>query len=140
VKQSTKEVKAKGEKFSELAKRNELHHHLGMTGYAAKMEKWWQEEREAAEAGHPNPLQGIDERSRNYLYAPRPKRLKEGRTKYNSPREGCTNRGAGKPRAPRPRLWGFLEAELEGCGVLAIRRQLLPHEAEVQGRACPERP
>jgi hypothetical protein len=86
VKQSTKEVKAKGEKFSELAKRNELHHHLGMTGYAAKMEKWWQEEREAAEAGHPNPLQGIDERSRNYLYAPRPKRLKEGRTKYNKPK------------------------------------------------------
>ena len=41
VKQSTEEAKAKGEKFSELAKRNELHHHLGMTGYATKTEKWW---------------------------------------------------------------------------------------------------
>jgi hypothetical protein len=29
---STKEAKAKGEKFKELAKRNELAHHLGMTG------------------------------------------------------------------------------------------------------------
>ena len=54
-----------------------------MTGYAAKTEKWRLEEREAAEAGQPNPIQGIDERSRNYLYACKPKKLKEGRTKYN---------------------------------------------------------
>jgi hypothetical protein len=32
MKQLTEEAKAKGEKFSDLAKRNELHHHLGMTG------------------------------------------------------------------------------------------------------------
>ena len=83
VKQSTEEAKAKDEKFFELAKRNELHHHLGMIGYAAKMEKCRQEEREAAEARQPNPLQGIDERSRNYLYARKLKKLKEGRTKYN---------------------------------------------------------
>ena len=57
-----------------------------MTGYAAKMKKWRQEEREAAEAGQPNPLQGIDERSHNYLYARKPKKLKEGRTKYNEPK------------------------------------------------------
>ena len=56
MKQSTKEAKAKGEKFSELSKRNELHHHLGMTGYAAKMEKWRQEEREATKARQPNLL------------------------------------------------------------------------------------
>ena len=56
VKQSIEEAKAKGEKFSKLARRNELHHHLGMTRYAAKMEKWRQEEREAAEARQPNPL------------------------------------------------------------------------------------
>ena len=56
TKQSTKEAKAKGEKFFELAKRNEIHHHLGMIGYAAKMEKWRQEEREAATVGQPNPL------------------------------------------------------------------------------------
>jgi hypothetical protein len=41
MKQSTEDAKAKGEKFFELAKRKLLHHHLGMIGYAAKMEKWW---------------------------------------------------------------------------------------------------
>ena len=56
MKQSTKEAKAKGEKFSEFAKRNELHHYLGMTLYATKTEKWRQEERVAAEARQPNPL------------------------------------------------------------------------------------
>ena len=40
VKQLTEEAKAKGEKFSELAKRNDLHHHVDMIGYAAKIEKW----------------------------------------------------------------------------------------------------
>ena len=54
-----------------------------MIGYTTMMEKWWQEEREAAEAGQPNPLQGVDERSRNYLYAHKLKKLMEGRTKYN---------------------------------------------------------
>jgi hypothetical protein len=54
-----------------------------MTGYATKTKKWRQEEREAAKAGKLNPLQGVDERSRNYLYSHRPKKLKEGRTKHN---------------------------------------------------------
>jgi hypothetical protein len=38
---STKDAKANGEKYSELAKRNMLHHHLGMIGYAAQRQKWW---------------------------------------------------------------------------------------------------
>jgi hypothetical protein len=80
---SSEEAKDKGEKFFELAKRNTLHHHLGMTGYAAKRQKWWQEEREAAAAGQENPFEGVDERSRDFFYARRPKKLKEGRTKYN---------------------------------------------------------
>jgi hypothetical protein len=33
---STGDAKANGEKYSELTKRNMLHHHLGMTGYAAQ--------------------------------------------------------------------------------------------------------
>jgi hypothetical protein len=36
---STEEAKAKGQKFIELAKRNELAHHIGMTGYIAKTEQ-----------------------------------------------------------------------------------------------------
>jgi hypothetical protein len=48
---STEDAKAKGKKYSVLAKRNMLHHHLGMTGYATKRQKWRQKEREAAVAG-----------------------------------------------------------------------------------------
>ena len=81
----TDEAKAKGEKFSELAKRNVLYHHLGMTGYAAKKVKWREEKRAAAEAGRPNSYDGLDERSRDYLNARKPKKLNEGKTKFNEP-------------------------------------------------------
>ena len=37
---STEEAKAKSEKFTDLAKRDTLHHHVGMTGYTAKRPKW----------------------------------------------------------------------------------------------------
>jgi hypothetical protein len=70
----SKEAKAKGEKFSELTKWNVLHHHLGMTGYAAKKAKWREEERAAVEAGRSNPYHGLDERSWDYLYARKPKK------------------------------------------------------------------
>jgi hypothetical protein len=44
---STNEAKSKDEKFLELAKKNELKHHLGMMGYAVRgrsgsSEKWRQ--------------------------------------------------------------------------------------------------
>ena len=48
-----------------------------------KIQRSAAEEREAVEAGLPNPLPGIDVRSSNYLYDRKPKKLKEGRTKYN---------------------------------------------------------
>ena len=37
---STDEAKAKGQEYSELAKKNVLPHHQGMIGYAAKRKKW----------------------------------------------------------------------------------------------------
>jgi hypothetical protein len=37
-------------------------------------------------------LQGVDERSRDYFYARRPKKLKEGRTKYNKPKTEEANK------------------------------------------------
>ena len=83
---STEESKSKGQQFSELTKRNELPHHLGMIGYAAKRKKWWQEESEAAASGQENPLLGINKKGRDYFNARRPKRLKQGRTKYNEPK------------------------------------------------------
>ena len=81
-KMSTDEAKAKSQEYSELAKKNVLPHHLGMTGYSAKRKKWRQEEREAAE----DPFEGIDERGRDFFIARQPKKLKEGRKKYNEPR------------------------------------------------------
>jgi hypothetical protein len=84
-KMSTEDIKAKDEKYSQLAKRNTLYHHLGNTGYTGKRKKWQQEEREAAEVEQESPLEGIDERGRDFFYARRPKKLKEGRTKYNEP-------------------------------------------------------
>ena len=50
-KMSTKDSKAKGQEYSELAKSNVLPHHLGLTGYAAKRKKWREEEREEAVFG-----------------------------------------------------------------------------------------
>jgi ribosomal protein L3 len=82
-KMSTDEVKAKSEKFSDLAKKNELLHHLGMTGYAGKRPRWRQEEREAEAARQGYPLQGVGVRTCNNFFARRPKKLKEVRTKYN---------------------------------------------------------
>jgi len=38
---STEEAKTKGDKFSNLAKRNTLYHHMSMIGYVAKRLKWW---------------------------------------------------------------------------------------------------
>jgi hypothetical protein len=89
---SSHEAKDKGEKFSELTKRNKLHYHLGMTGYATKRQKWWQEEREAAVARQENPLEVIDERSCDFFYDRRPKKLKEGRTKYSEPQTEEANK------------------------------------------------
>ena len=62
-----------------------LPHHLGMNGYGAKKKKWREEEREATVARLENRFEGIDERERDYINARRPKKLKEGRTKYNEP-------------------------------------------------------
>jgi len=85
-KMSTNEAKAKGQEYSELAKKNVLPHHLGMTGYAAKRKKWRQEEMEADVAGLENPFKEVNERGCDYFYARRPKKLKKGMAKYNEPK------------------------------------------------------
>jgi len=83
---STKDSKAKGQEYSELAKKNVLPHHRGMTGYATKSKKWRQEEMEATAAGLENPFEEVDKRGRDYFYARRPKKLKKGMVKYNEPK------------------------------------------------------
>ena len=41
---------------------------------------------EATAAGLENPFKSVDERGRDCFYACRPKKLKEGRAKYNKPK------------------------------------------------------
>ena len=76
----------RGQEYSELAKKDVLPHHLGMTGYAAKRKKWRQEEMEADAAGLENPFKEVDERGRDYFYTCRLKKLKQGMAKYNEPK------------------------------------------------------
>ena len=77
---STKDSKAKSQEYSELAKRNVLPHHLGMTVYTTKGKKWQQKEREAAATEQVNPFEGIEEKTHDFFNACRPMKLKEGRT------------------------------------------------------------
>ena len=85
-----------------------------------------------------------------YTYLSAPKKMvymrslggicgREERVIRTSSKEGHTNRGARESRALWPHTWCLLEVELEDRGVVAIRREHVPHEAEVQGRAHPER-
>lgn len=75
----------KSEKFSLLAKRNLYPHHLGSTGYVVKKKKWRREEREAVVAGKPIEYEGLNERTRDFLKARRPKQLAQGKSKFNEP-------------------------------------------------------
>jgi hypothetical protein len=56
-----------------------------MTGYAAKRPWWRAEERALAEARLPNPYVDCDERARDFLKGRKPKKLKEGKSKFNEP-------------------------------------------------------
>ena len=56
-----------------------------MIGYAAKRPKWQAEERALAEVRLPDLYVDCDERSRGFLKGRKPKKLKEGKTKFNEP-------------------------------------------------------
>jgi hypothetical protein len=81
----TPEAKLKSEQFSKLAKRNKHHHHLGMTGYATKRPQWQVEERALAEAGLSDPYADCVVRAWDFLKGRKPKKLKEGKSKFNEP-------------------------------------------------------
>jgi hypothetical protein len=48
-------------------KRNEHPHHMGMIGYAGHKPRWRAKERARAEAGEPDPYEGLDERAKDFL-------------------------------------------------------------------------
>jgi hypothetical protein len=85
-KRETPEARAKSEVFTRLAKKNEHHHHMGMIGYAGHKPTWRAEEAARREAGEEDPYDDLDERSRDFLYGRRPKKLKEGMKKFNRPK------------------------------------------------------
>jgi len=56
-----------------------------MTGYAAKRPQWWAEERALVEARLPDQYVDYDVRSWDFLKGRKPKKLKEGKSKFNEP-------------------------------------------------------
>lgn len=84
---STPEFQDKSKQFKDLAKKNDLRHNLGMTGYTGHREEWRREEREAEERGEENPLKALPMRDRDFFYARRPKKAKANKkAKYNDPK------------------------------------------------------
>jgi hypothetical protein len=56
-----------------------------MTGYAAKRLQWQAKERALAKARLQDPHADHDERARDFLKGHKPKKLKEGKYKFNEP-------------------------------------------------------
>jgi hypothetical protein len=50
-------------------KKNIYPHHLGSSGYAGKVAEWKKKLEETVSASKPNPLEGIEERTRHWLLA-----------------------------------------------------------------------
>ncbi|KAJ1277627.1 hypothetical protein BS78_04G018000 [Paspalum vaginatum] len=66
---TTPKAITKSKANSDLTKRNVHTHRLGPGGYLAKKDKWATERQEAIAKGLPNPYEGLDERSFNWIKA-----------------------------------------------------------------------
>jgi hypothetical protein len=53
--------------YAEMSKQNIYPHHMGSKGYVAKIPKWKKKIEEAVDAGNPNPVEDIEERTVNCL-------------------------------------------------------------------------
>jgi formylglycine-generating enzyme required for sulfatase activity len=70
VKQETKsEALAISDKFAEISKKNIYPHHLGSSGYVGKVGEWKKKLEETISANKPNLLEGIEERTQQWLLA-----------------------------------------------------------------------
>ena len=63
------EAIALSEKMAELNRKNKFKVHLGPGGYRKKVGKWRAREEKNRALGIPDPLEGLEERSRNWVYA-----------------------------------------------------------------------
>jgi hypothetical protein len=53
--------------FAEMSKKNIYPHHMGSKGYIAKIPEWKKKIEEVVNAGNPNPVEDIEERTVNWL-------------------------------------------------------------------------
>jgi hypothetical protein len=139
------------------------HHHLGATGYTAKKKIYMAGGRKGDSWGFTidRVMRFLNERTSVFLEAHKTKQLQEGRVDeiqwdadwggwgedpsrccgraeqvgQTSHREGPALQWTGKLHASWPRLRHVLENELEGHGLLVIRRMLIQDEAEVYGNS-----
>ncbi|KAG2562037.1 hypothetical protein PVAP13_8KG344000 [Panicum virgatum] len=69
VQKTTPEAIALSEKMAALNRKNKFKVHLGLGGYKKKVGKWRAMEERNHALGKPDPLEGIEERSQNWVYA-----------------------------------------------------------------------
>jgi hypothetical protein len=55
--------------YAEMSKKNIYAHHIGSKGYVAKIPEWKKKIEEVVNAGNPNPIEDIEERTVNWLLA-----------------------------------------------------------------------
>jgi hypothetical protein len=55
--------------YAEILKKNIYPHHMGSSGYVAKIPEWKKKTKEAISAGNPNPVEDIEDRTVNWLLA-----------------------------------------------------------------------
>jgi hypothetical protein len=56
-------------KYAEMLKKNIYPHHMGSSGYVAKNSEWKKKRKEVINAGNPNPVEDIEDRTMNWLLA-----------------------------------------------------------------------
>jgi hypothetical protein len=55
--------------YAETSKKNIYLHHMGSSGYVAKIPEWKKKIEEVVSAGNPNPVEDIEDRTVNWLLA-----------------------------------------------------------------------
>jgi hypothetical protein len=55
--------------YAETSKKNIYLHHMGSSGYVAKIPEWKRKIEEVVSAGNPNPVEDIEDRTVNWLLA-----------------------------------------------------------------------
>lgn len=85
-KQSPEALKS-SEVHKQIQAKNKHPHRLGTGGYDGKIQEWRRIEAERQRAGIPDPLQGLDERCRNWVYARSTSHSTTGQISFENPED-----------------------------------------------------